>query len=127
MSNSGDAADRAEAMDVSLGDGQSEGGGVDDDDDDGVDSGVVHAGALYTVGPWQAFLDHASQCSYFYNVDTGASEWEPPPEVVEYLQAAGEQSGGAGDVDQEPYDPKTDPNYIGARPSSAASPASPSL
>ena len=67
--------------------------------------GVVHAGALYTVGCWQAFLDHDSQCTYFYNVDTGACEWQAPPEVVDYLAQvhsnalAAPVDGGGGEDD----------------------------
>ena len=121
--------------------------------------GVSHAGALYSVGVWQAFLDPASQCTYFFNTSTGDTCWEVPEEVEQYLaqvssggdavpsggtmygseaaamqggydgdvQAQGwlgvmeggmseDDEGGYYDVEEEvlPYDPTTDPNYIGA-------------
>ncbi len=88
--------------------------------DDGVagDSAAV-AAALYTVGCWQAFLDAESQCCYFYNVETGVSEWEPPEEVAAYLHTMGSQyATQLTDLSEpaaviEPYDPTQDPNYIG--------------
>jgi hypothetical protein len=104
---------------------------------------------------WQAFLDPASSCTYFFNSTTGDTCWEAPEEVVAYLSESGvafqegihgdgafgsnvggesgnDLSGGQGwlggmeggvsegeegevyyDVDDVPYDPTADPNYIG--------------